>query len=160
MGATRRPPTIEGCHRVRAPPEPLGRLASFLSRYLRITIPERSWDAIPVLVAETPDQHAQGLSGASVVDLAAHVGMLFTFPCDTRTPVSMIGMSMPLDVAFLDAAGVVVSVAELDPVPDDRRADYRGHLPPHAFRHALELVAGGAARFGIEPGVVIDLGAR
>ena len=145
---------------MRAPPEPLGRLASYLSRYLRITIPDRSWDAIPVLVAETPEQHRQGLSGASVVDLATHVGMLFTFPCDTRTPVSMMGMSMPLDVAFLDSEGVVVSVAELEPVPDSRRDEYRGHLPPHAFRYALELVAGGAARFGIEPGVVIDLGER
>ena len=145
---------------MRAPPEPLGRLASYLSRYLRITIPDRSWDAIPVLVAETPEQHRQGLSGASVVDLATHVGMLFTFPCDTRTPVSMMGMSMPLDVAFLDSEGVVVSVAELEPVPDSRRDEYRGHLPPHAFRYALELVAGGAARFGIEPGVVIDPGER
>jgi uncharacterized membrane protein (UPF0127 family) len=160
MGTARRPPTIEGCHRVRAPPEQLGGLASFPSRNLRVTIPDRSRSAIPVLVAETLEQHAQGLAGTSAVGLGPHVGMLFTFPCDTRTPVSMVGMSMPLDVAFLDSAGVVVSVAELDPVPDDRRADYRGHLPPHAFRHALELVAGGAARFGIEPGVVIDLGER
>jgi uncharacterized membrane protein (UPF0127 family) len=143
---------------VRAPPEPLGRLASFPSRYLRTTIPGRARTTIPVLIAETPEQHRQGLAGASPVDLAAHAGMLFTFPCDTRTPVSMTGMSMPLDVAFLDAEGTVVSVAELEPVPDARRADYRGHLPPHAFRYALELVAGGAARFGIEPGVVIDLG--
>jgi uncharacterized membrane protein (UPF0127 family) len=145
---------------VQAPPEPLGRLASFPSRQLRVTIPGHPPDTIPVLVAETPEQYRTGLSGSSAADLSGHVGMLFTFPCDTRTPVSMIGMSMPLDVAFLDASGFVLSVVALEPVADDGRAGYRGHLPPHAFRHALELVAGGAARFGIEPGVEIELGER
>ena len=83
--------------------------------------------------------------------------MLFSFPRDTRTPVSMTEMVMPLDVAFLDAAGVVGSTVELDPVPAARRASYRGHLPQEMFRYALELLQGGAARFGIAPGVRVDL---
>ena len=83
--------------------------------------------------------------------------MVFTFPGDTRSPVSMTGMEMPLDVVFLDAVGVVGSVVELRPVPAGQ-GDDRGHLPPERFRHALELVQGGAARYGIAPGVRIDLG--
>jgi uncharacterized membrane protein (UPF0127 family) len=140
-----------------ASPQLSGRLASFRVALLGVDIPERSREQIPVLVAETLAQHRQGLSGAGPHDLRGCAGMFFSFPRDTRTPVSMTEMAMPLDVAFLDAAGVVSSTVELDPVPATRRASYRGHLPPAMFRYALELLQGGAARFGIAPGVRIDL---
>ncbi|MGI5126761.1 DUF192 domain-containing protein [Pseudonocardia sp. CA-107938] len=142
---------------VRAPPQPAERFRTFRSMRLRVHISGRSHAVIPVLVAETLDQHRLGLSEACPDDLGMHAGMLFTFPADTRTPVSMTGMRMSLDVAFLHASGIVGSLVELHPVPDEERPRYRGHLPPHTFRHALELVQGGAARFGIAPGVRIEL---
>lgn len=98
-----------------------------------------------VEVARTPEQRARGLMFRT--ELAADAGMLFLF--ESAGPVSfwMKNTYLPLDMLFIDDAGVVIRVAadttplSLTPVPSGGPA-----------RAVLEVAAGTAARLGIAPG--------
>jgi uncharacterized membrane protein (UPF0127 family) len=83
--------------------------------------------------------------------LAADGGMVFVFPSETRLSFWMHNTRIPLDIIYLDAGGVIVTIKQMEPydesgVPADRPAKY-----------AIELNRGTAARLGLKVGDKIDL---
>lgn len=84
--------------------------------------------------------------------------ILFKFDRDRRTPFHMQNCHAPLDVAFIDADGLVVDVKRMEPYVDSmvfiRRPLYQSRTP---FRYALESAAGRLQRLGIRVGVRLQL---
>jgi uncharacterized membrane protein (UPF0127 family) len=84
--------------------------------------------------------------------------ILLKFDRDTRTPFHMHNCHAPLDIAFIDADGVVVDVRRMEPYVDSmlfvRQPLYQSRAP---FRYALETAAGRLQRLGIQVGVRLAL---
>ena len=98
-----------------------------------------------VEVVDTPAEQAQGLMFRE--KLAASAGMLFVFPEPKHAQFWMKNTLIPLDMIFVDKAGVVTRVHP-DAVPQDLTAIDGG--PDVAF--VLEINGGLAKRMGITPG--------
>ena len=100
---------------------------------------------LDVELAVTPAQRAQGLMFRE--ELPADYGMLFDF--GTTRPISMwmANTYVPLDMLFLDDGGRVLNVVT-DTMPLSRDTIPSG-LPAYGV---LELPAGAAERYGVEPG--------
>lgn len=99
-----------------------------------------------LLLAQTPDERSRGLM--EVTDLAGYPGMLFVFPSDSSGPFWMRNTPTPLSIAFLDADGSVVSVADMEPCADDEPTciNYRADGP---YRFAVEVPQGHLADLGL-----------
>ncbi|MBU1865372.1 MAG: DUF192 domain-containing protein, partial [Actinobacteria bacterium] len=69
-----------------------------------------------VAVADTPALRSRGLMG--VTDLGSVRGMLFLWPNDTAGGFWMKDTLIPLDIAFFDAAGVLVDLVSMTPCPE------------------------------------------
>ena len=84
--------------------------------------------------------------------------VLFLIGAQTRTPFHMNNVHAPLDVAFIDAHGVVVDVQTMKPHGESvlvvRRPIYRSAKP---FVSALETAAGKLAALGIHVGTHVAL---
>lgn len=83
--------------------------------------------------------------------MPADAGMIFVFPREQELGFWMKNTEIPLDIVYLDAAGRVVSVKQMEPhdlgrTPSDGPA-----------RFAIELNKGTAGPLGIKPGDTIDL---
>lgn len=104
-----------------------------------------------VLLAETPEQRRQGLTGVTDSDLGGYDGMLFRFPADTTTGFWMRNTPLPLSIAYLDAAGATVDTADMEPCLDDG-TDCPTYPPKGPYRTALEVPQGGLAELGLAPG--------
>lgn len=98
-------------------------------------------------VASTPAGRNQGLMHRRA--LAANAGMLFVFPEAQRHCMWMRNTFLPLSVAFLDAQGVVLNVADMQPETEDT------HCAAGEARYALEMNQGWFARRGIRAGMKI-----
>ena len=106
---------------------------------------------INVLVADTPQERAAGLSGYP--GLPEDTGMLFVFPEPRQPSFWMKGMEFSLDLVWI-REGIVVQIDTLVPpppkvTPDDQLPRYQ---PSQPVTHVLELTAGSAARHGISVG--------
>ena len=99
-----------------------------------------------LLLAQTPGERSRGLM--EVTDLAGYPGMLFVFPSDSSGPFWMRNTPTPLSIAFLDADGSVVSVADMEPCADDEPTctNYRADGP---YRFAVEVPKGHLADLGL-----------
>lgn len=104
--------------------------------------------AFRVEVAATPAARARGLMART--RLAADGGMLFVFETPGRHCFWMHDTPLPLSIAFIDAAGRIVALADMAPRTDTL------HCPPADIRYALEIAQGGFAARGITPGARID----
>lgn len=124
-----------------APPTPAGTPQSGLP-FIPLTI---NGHALQVELATTPAQRAQGLMFRT--DLAENVGMLFVFPDDAPRSFWMQNTPLPLSIAFIDAEGRIVNIADMQPF-DDRTL----HPSDGPARYALEVNQGWFAQRGIGPG--------
>ncbi len=106
---------------------------------------------INVLVADTPQERATGLSGYA--GLPENVGMLFVFPEPRQPSFWMRGVLFALDLIWIRDGMVVQINASVPPpppnTPDDQLPRYH---PTEPITHVLELTAGSAARYGITAG--------
>ena len=106
---------------------------------------------INVLVADTPQERAAGLSGYA--GLPENVGMLFVFPEPRQPSFWMRGVLFALDLIWIRDGMVVQIDASVPPpppnTPDDQLPRYH---PTEPITHVLELTAGSAARLGITVG--------
>ncbi|MDP3036793.1 MAG: DUF192 domain-containing protein [Rhodocyclaceae bacterium] len=98
-------------------------------------------------VAHTQPARVQGLMQRR--EMAPQRGMLFVFPESDRHCMWMKNTLLPLAVAFLDDAGRIINVAEMQPGSEEN------HCAARPARYALEMNAGWFARRGLKPGAVI-----
>jgi len=104
--------------------------------------------AFQVEVAATPQQRQRGLMGRT--HLAADGGMLFVFEQPGRHCFWMRDTPLPLSIAFIDAAGRIASLADMQPRSDSL------HCPNTEVRYALEVRQGEFQRRGITPRAQVD----
>jgi len=107
---------------------------------------------LQVEVARTPAERRRGLQRRDA--LPDDAGMLFLFPGEQPASASfwMHRTRIPLSIAFLDAAGTVRAVRDMEPcraILSFFCARYAAGVPFHA---ALEVNRGYFARHGIAPG--------
>ncbi|HLB16544.1 MAG TPA: DUF192 domain-containing protein [Burkholderiales bacterium] len=98
-------------------------------------------------VANTLPSRAQGLMFRK--SLAANQGMLFVFPDIGPQCMWMRNTYVPLSVAFIDEAGVILNIADMKPQTED------SHCAAKPARYALEMNQGWFAAKGIKPGARI-----
>lgn len=109
-----------------------------------------SWCLLAALNAE---QRSKGLMG--VTDLQGYSGMVFVYAEDSDNSFYMRNTPMPLSIAWIDAAGGVVSTTDMVPCQD------RDGCPIYpsggAYRMAIEVPKGRLADLGIVPGARVTL---
>jgi len=117
-------------------------------------------------LAADPDTRFRGLSGRESV--GRNAGMLFVYPGIAPRGMVMRDCVVPIDVAFLDHSGRVVTVHEMSVEPQRRsgesRGDYERRLPVYTSatpaRFAIEVAGGRLARLGLGVGDRVALDAE
>ena len=99
-------------------------------------------------VAADPDQRARGLMHRE--SLAPDSGMVFVFERPERICMWMKNTPLPLTVAFIDAGGEVINLADMKPRTETPHCAMRPAL------YALEMEQGWFERRGIGPGKTIS----
>ena len=99
-------------------------------------------------VANTFESRARGLMFREM--LGQNQGMLFVFPQVDRHCMWMKNTPLPLSVAFLDEAGGIVSISEMQPHTED------SHCAARPARFALEMSKGWFASKGLRPGTKLQ----
>lgn len=102
-----------------------------------------------VELAVTPEQRRQGLMYRD--RLGEREGMLFVFEEERMLSFWMRNTSLPLSIAFIDARGVIVHIADL--VPWSERP-VSSRVPA---RYALEVNRGAFERAGVAVGDAVAL---
>lgn len=106
-------------------------------------------DTLRVEVANTDAERARGLMGRETVPDGT--GMLFVFADAAVQGVWMRDTPVPLDAAFLDEDGRILSIEALEPFDETVRYSQAPVL------HVLEVPRGWFRRKGIEVGDVADI---
>lgn len=112
-------------------------------------------DTVPVAVelATTPDQQRLGLMERR--QLSERAGMLFVY--DSVQPPDagfwMFRTRIPLDIAYLDGAGVVRAIRAMVPCTATIPEGCPTYAPATPYRYALEVNAGALQRWGVQAGV-------
>lgn len=104
--------------------------------------------AFQVEVAATPQQRQRGLMGRT--HLAADGGMLFVFEQPGRHCFWMRDTPLPLSIAFIDSAGRITDLADMQPRTETP------HCPGADVRYALEVRQGEFQRRGITTRAQVD----
>ena len=104
---------------------------------------------LTVEIADTVEERAIGLMNRE--SLAEDAGMLFVWPEDTQSGFWMKNTLIPLSIAFIDAAGVIVDIQDMQP------QDETLHYSPSPYRHAVEANQGWFAEHGISTGDSVTL---
>lgn len=107
-----------------------------------------------LLAAFTPAQRARGLM--TVTDLQGYSGMAFVYEQDVTSAFYMRNTPTPLSIAWIDAAGGVVSTADMAPCED--RQGCPTYPPAGSYRTAIEVFQGQLADLGITPGATVTVG--
>jgi uncharacterized membrane protein (UPF0127 family) len=78
--------------------------------------------------------------------MAQNAGMVFVFEENSAHCMWMKNTLIPLSVAFIDEAGVIVNIADMQPHSEE------SHCAAKPARYALEMNKGWFAQRGIKPG--------
>ncbi|MCX7962288.1 MAG: DUF192 domain-containing protein [Burkholderiales bacterium] len=98
-------------------------------------------------VADTVAARMQGLMYRK--SLARNAGMVFVFDDDAIHCMWMKNTYIPLSVAFIDRAGTIVNIADMEPHSE------RSHCAARPVRYALEMNRGWFAERAIAPGTKV-----
>lgn len=102
---------------------------------------------VTVEIADEPSERSRGLMYRDT--LGADDGMLFVYPDAAERSFWMHNTRIPLSIAYLDAEGRIVSLADMRPLDDTG-------VPSGApAMYALEVNAGWFARHGVHVGDVV-----
>lgn len=104
--------------------------------------------ALTAEVAHTDPDRMQGLMHRRM--LPESRGMLFVFANVAHHGMWMMNTYIPLSVAFIDEAGVIVNIEDMQPHTRD------SHSAKKPVRYALEMNLGWFRKRGIGPGMKID----
>ena len=99
-------------------------------------------------VAYTDPTRTEGLMHRRM--LPENRGMLFVFREITLHAMWMMNTHVPLSVAFLDAKGVIINIADMEPRTQDT------HPAARPAKYALEMNKGWFAKRGIKPGAKLE----
>ena len=142
-------------------PEPddaaYGHILDFDSATVRLATTR---DTVPLALelATASDQQRLGLMERR--HLSERAGMLFVY--DSVQPPDagfwMFRTRIPLDIAFLDSAGVIRSIRAMVPCPTTMPAGCPTYEPGTSYRYALEVNAGSLKRWGVEAGARLLVG--
>jgi hypothetical protein len=99
-------------------------------------------------VAHTEATRGQGLMHRRM--LPEHRGMLFVFDRIDRHAMWMMNTYIPLSVAFLDAQGVIINIADMAPHTTN------AHGATQPAKYALEMNQGWFRKRGIGPGAKVE----
>ncbi len=103
-----------------------------------------------VVQAEVADSFGTRMQGLMKREsLAPNHGMLFLFDSDERQCMWMKNTLIPLSVAFIDAQGAIINIADMQPHSED------SHCSSRPARYALEMKQGWFRDKGLKPGVRI-----
>lgn len=100
-------------------------------------------------IAETPAQRTRGLMGRA--SLPPNHGMLFVFEQSDRQCFWMKNTPLPLSIAFIDDAGRIVNVADMQPLSEQT------HCSSTPVRFALEMEQGWFQKRGVLVGDAVTL---
>ena len=103
---------------------------------------------VTVEVAHTEPARTQGLMHRRM--LPEQRGMLFVFDRIDRHAMWMMNTYVPLSVAFLDAQGVIINIADMAPHTTN------AHGATQAAKYALEVNQGWFRKRGIGPGARVE----
>ena len=103
-----------------------------------------------VEIADSPELRSRGLMFRST--LGENEGMLFEYSSDTSGDIWMRNTYIGLDIAFLDADGIVLAVLPAEP---ESLATIN---PGQPFRYVLEVNRGWFTRTGFGPGDEVTIG--
>ena len=131
-----------------APPAPF---SSLTSAAMRVATDEHC-----VLVADTADERGTGLMDAT--DLGRFAGMVFLWDEATSGEFYMFQTELPLSIAFIDAAGAVITIRDMAPCPDAEAANCPRYGAAAPYMAALEVPQGDLADLGIVVGSTVTFG--
>ena len=112
----------------------------------RLTVGGQAFD---VELAVTAEQRRQGLMFRE--QLGEREGMLFVFEQEQAVSFWMRDTPLPLSIAFIDARGMIVHMADMEPFSE---APVPSRFP---VRYALEVNQGAFERAGVAVGDVVEL---
>lgn len=104
--------------------------------------------ALTVEVASNDNDRMQGLMHRRM--MPENRGMLFVFPNIARHGMWMMNTYIPLSVAFVDDAGVIINIEDMQPHTRD------SHSAKSPARYALEMNMGWFRKREIKPGMKIE----
>lgn len=110
---------------------------------------------VPVMVADTPGERFQGLSGQK--DMGQYGGMLFVFEESSYYTMVMRGMLFPLDFIWLEGdavADVRENALPENGIPENELTRYTNRNPANMV---LEVPAGFVAKNKIKAGDMVDI---
>lgn len=106
---------------------------------------------LAVKLADTAERREHGLM--EVEDLPDGTGMLFVFDTERTGGFWMKNTLVPLDIAYADAGGEIVSILAMEPCVADPCDVYD---PGAAYQVALEVPQGWFDQVGVEVGDTLD----
>ncbi|WP_311944204.1 DUF192 domain-containing protein [Halomonas piscis] len=114
---------------------------------------------LEVEIADTPARREQGLMGRR--SLGEGHGMLFVYgqAQPGRRGFWMYRTRIPLDIAFIDGDGRIVSLQTMPPCESAKAAECPVYTPGSAYHAALEVNAGYFASRGISEGDCVSAAA-
>ena len=116
------------------------------------TLPEIALEikghSVTVEVADTDAARATGLMHRRM--LPENRGMLFVFPHAAPQSFWMMNTYIPLSIAFIDEAGVIINIADMNPLTTAT------HSSAKPAKYALEMNQGWFAKRGIKSGARIE----
>ena len=148
---------IAGCESGTSEAADYGTVVAFDSTRVRIVTGSDTVSLV-VEVARTSAQKTQGLMERQ--SLPDSAGMLFVYSEDQPSDAGfwMYRTRIPLDIAFADAAGLIVSIRTMEPCSARLAAGCPTYAPDAEYRYALEVNAGFFAKRGIRTGSRVLLG--
>ncbi len=105
--------------------------------------------AVEVEVAITPAERAQGLMYRE--HLVENGGMLFIYPYPQELRFWMRNTQIPLDIAFIDHEGIIISIQAMDQTESDDHT-----VSPAPALYALEMNLGWFQKNGVGVGDQVD----
>ena len=119
-----------------------------------VTVGDTSWS---IEVADTPGAQGMGLSGRD--SLHERSGMLFMFDQSLSAKFWMVGMKFPLDFIWISERCVVLEIVSDAPIltTAQERSIIPTYGPSVPSKYTLEINAGEASRYNVQPGDKVRL---
>ncbi len=105
--------------------------------------------SVRVALAQSPTEQEKGLKFRE--HLPKNQGMLFVYPYPQILSFWMSNTFIPLDIAFIDHKGEIVSIQQMQPLNEEKR-----YISPVPVQYALEMNQGWFKQNGVRKGDRLD----